>query len=214
MAGKNRGRGSSKGEKQYYFIRILIWLLAIVVVSFGILIFVQQLRIVDLRNFFPTGVDGSLPPPNWQEMELLDQDRLTSLMVAIDQRAEELDVAEKKLSEEQMQVEEHHKLVEKEQNAVAEEKKRLSETQKLYDKKKETITQTARELTQMNETVAVQILERRDNQDIIWIMQVTDELAAEGGSFSLVPIWLELMDPARTAEIQRERDLIPDLEIK
>ncbi len=208
MAGRY---GSNR--RPMFFLRFMVLITAILVVSLGLVILVQQLKIVDLRKFIPAGIDGVLPPPNWQSMDLLDQDRLDRMMDAIDQRAEKLDVFSKTLDETELKLEEHRKIIEKNEKSLEEEKKRLREEQKLYDKKEETITQTSRELSQMDENVAVNILQERDNQDIIWIMKVTDELAAETGMNSLVPIWLELMDPVRAAEIQRERDLIPDIEM-
>lgn len=200
----NRAKPSST------FVRIIMWLLLVVAAFLGVVLLVQQLRIMDMRKYIPNRLDVVLPPPNWESMEILDQDRLTRMMDANDQRAEELDVLSLQLANDQMRLEEQRKQIEKEQVSVEEEKKRLNEGEKLYDKKKETVVQTARELMQMDENIAVQILEKRDNQDIIWIMSVTDQLAQEDGMLSVVPVWLELMDPTRAAEIQRERDLIPD----
>jgi len=206
MAGK-------RAKKVKYGIRIIVWLLAVIAAAIMLMILLHQLGMVDLRRFIPGNLDKTLPPPNWQEMELLDQDRLDRMMQANLLRSEELDVRATGLGDTEIKLEERRKQLEKERNAVEEEKKRLEEDQKLYDKKKETITKTAVELGMMDEKVAVSVLEKRDNQDIIWIMRVTDELAKEAGSFSLVPTWLSLMDPVRVAEIQRERDLIPDPEM-
>lgn len=197
-------------RKKNYFIRIVMWLLAVFAAFLLVVLLIQQLKIMDMRKYIPGRLDFTLPPPNWESMDLLDQDRLNRLMDANDQRSEELDVRSANLDETAAKLEEHRNQVEKERKAIEEEKKRLQEEQKLYDKKKETITQTAKELTQMDENAAVKILEKRDNQDIIWIMRVTDEIAAEEGVFSLVSTWLELMEPSRAAEIQRERDLIPE----
>lgn len=203
MAGKRAGKVKTG-------FRMLMWLLAVIAAAILLLILMQQLGMVDIRRFIPGRLDRTLPPPNWQEMELLDQDRVNRMMEANGQRAEELDVRTANLDEIEIKLEEQRKQLEKGRDAVEEEKKRLQEEQKLFDKKKETITQTAKELTMMDMQAAVAILEKRDNQDVIWIMQVTDELAAEAGSFSLVPTWLSMMDSARAAEIQRERDLIPE----
>lgn len=213
MAGRLRAHSVRGGEKKHYYtLRILFLLILIVVVVLGSLVLFQYFKIIDLKNFMRAPSD--LPPVHWQEMDLLETDRLENRLAALDQKAEALEVKSRQLSEQEARLAEEQKQVQNSRKALNDEKKRLSEAQKLYDKKKETITQTSVELTQMDENAAVKILESRDNQDIIWIMKVTDELAAEAGSFSLVPVWLELMDPARASEIQRERDLIPDLEIK
>lgn len=200
----------SKVKRSSTFVRIIMWTLLVIAAFLAVVLLVQQLRIMDMRKYIPSRLDVVLPPPNWESMEILDQDRLTRMMDANDQRAEELDVLSAQLANDSMRLEEQRQQVEKERNSVEEEKKRLNEGEKLYDKKKETIVQTARELMQMDENIAVQILEKRDNQDIIWIMRVTDELSEEDGMLSVVPVWLELMDPSRAAEIQRERDLIPE----
>lgn len=200
----------SKVKRSSTFVRIIMWTLLVIAAFLAVVLLVQQLRIMDMRKYIPNRLDVVLPPPNWESMEILDQDRLTRMMDANDQRAEELDVLSAQLANDSMRLEEQRQQVEKERNSVEEEKKRLNEGEKLYDKKKETIVQTAHELMQMDENIAVQILEKRDNQDIIWIMRVTDELSEEDGMLSVVPVWLELMDPSRAAEIQRERDLIPE----
>lgn len=197
-------------KRNNYAIRIIMWSLAVFAAFLLVLLLVQYLKIMDMRKYIPGKLDSNLPSPDWQSMELLDKDRLDRLFEANDQRQEELDILSKNLDEQQVSLEELQKLVEKERKSIEEEKKKLTEQQKLYDKKRETMIQTSRELTQMDENVAIEILQKRDNEDIIWIMAITDEIAAEEGSFSLVPTWLELMDPSRAAEIQRERDLIPD----
>ena len=200
-------------KKVKYGMRITMWFLAVIAAGIMLSLVLHQFGVIDLRRFIPGNIDKTIAPINWQDMELLDQDRLDRMMEANDIRSEELGVRSKGLDDTAIKLEERRKKLEKERNAVEEEKKRLQEDHKQYDKKEETITQTAKELTMMDENVAVAILEKRDNHDIIWIMRVTDELALESGLFSLVSTWLSLMDPIRAAEIQRERDLIPDPEI-
>jgi flagellar protein FlbB len=43
-----------------------------------------------------------------------------------------------------------------------------------------------------------------DDQDVIDVLRKTDELAQAGGSQSIVPYWLSLMDSQRAAEISRK----------
>lgn len=204
-----------KGGKVKTGIRILMWLLAVVAAFILLLILMQQLKLINLQKYIPGAGDSSLPSmEELSSMDLLDHDRLSLKVQANEQRAEELDVQASGLKDLEIKLEEQRKQLEKERNAVEEEKKRLQEEQKLYDKKKETMTRTASELRQMEVQKAVDRLVERDNQDIIWIMKITDEQAAEAGSFSEVPTWLSTMDASRAAEIQRERDLIPDSEFR
>jgi flagellar protein FlbB len=51
---------------------------------------------------------------------------------------------------------------------------------------------------------AVGILAAMDDQDVIDVLTKTDELAEAGGSASIVPYWLSLMDPQRAAELSRK----------
>ncbi len=51
---------------------------------------------------------------------------------------------------------------------------------------------------------AVDILLAMDDQNIIDVLRKTEELAAAGGTTSMVSYWLSLMPPERAAEIQRK----------
>jgi len=51
---------------------------------------------------------------------------------------------------------------------------------------------------------AVKILLAMEDQDVIDLMRVTEELAAEAGEASLVAYWLSLMPADRAAALQRK----------
>jgi flagellar protein FlbB len=43
-----------------------------------------------------------------------------------------------------------------------------------------------------------------DDQDVIDVFLKTDELAEAGGTMSIVPFWMSLMEPQRAADLSRK----------
>ena len=91
-----------------------------------------------------------------------------------------------------------------EQEGILKEKENsFNQETKAFDNRKEALEQISNYYVGMRPDNAVAIMENMSSQEIIEILQVTEELAARAGEVSMVSYWLSLMDPERAATLQR-----------
>jgi flagellar protein FlbB len=80
----------------------------------------------------------------------------------------------------------------------------LSDRTAAFDDRRVNLEQNSRYLVGMQPRNAVDILLQMEDPDIIELLQVTEEIAQQEGSVSLVSFWLSQMPAERAADLQRK----------
>jgi flagellar protein FlbB len=134
----------------------------------------------------------------------LDAERFAARIEALELRNMELERQEHEILNRRGQVEQMAQELEERQKALDERENSFNALLSDAEIKDRTVERNAINLTNMPPQRAVGILAAMDDQDVIDVFRKTDELAEAGGSASIVPFWLSLMEPQRAAEISRK----------
>jgi flagellar protein FlbB len=134
----------------------------------------------------------------------LDAERFAVRMEAVELRIMEIERQESDLQTQYGQIQQMAQELEERQKALDERENSFNALLSDAEIKDRNVERNAINLTNMPPERAVGILAAMDDQDIIDILTKTDELAEAGGSASIVPYWLSLMEPQRAAELSRK----------
>ena len=134
----------------------------------------------------------------------LDAERLAVRLEALELRNMELDKQELDLQNRRGQIEQMAQELEERQKALDDRENSFNALLSDAEIKDRTVERNAINLINMPPERAVGILSAMDDQDVIDVLRKTDQLAQAGGSMSIVPYWLSLMDSRRAAEISRK----------
>jgi flagellar protein FlbB len=194
--------------------RIFFLFVLIVVLLAGGSLWFDYLGLIDVKDIYAPafrflGFGGRSKVEDQDSLYLLDSERLSKLMVAVDLRAEELQLRETELSDKEREIHEQAAEIEEQRKALEDREKSLIERTRLYDNKNENIRQNARNLNGMPPAKAVAILEKMEDQDMIDHLRMVELLAQEAGEDSTVAYWLSLMPADRAATIQRKMAIKP-----
>jgi flagellar protein FlbB len=194
--------------------RIFFLFLLIIVLLAGGSLWFDYLGVIDVKdayapvfNFF--GLNGRSKIEDADSPYLLESERLSKLMVAVDLRSEELQRREDELNGKEREILQQVAEIDEQRKALEDQEKSLNEKVRLYDNKNENIRQNARNLNGMPPRNAVAILEKMEDQDMIDHLRMVEQLAQEAGEDSSVAYWLSLMPADRTAVIQRKMAVKP-----
>jgi flagellar protein FlbB len=194
--------------------RIFLLFLLIVVLLAGGSLWFDYLGLIDVKDTYAPvfrffGFGGRSKVEDQDSPYLLDSERLSKLVVAVDLRAEELQRREDELSGREKEILQQAAEIDEQRKALEDQEKSLIERTRLYDNKNENIRQNAKNLNGMPPARAVAILEKMEDQDMIDHLRMVEQLAQEAGEDSTVAYWLSLMPADRAAIIQRKMTVKP-----
>ena len=201
--------------------RVIVLLFLILILIGGGVLWFDFLNVIDAKavtgpvfdllrgvpligRVIPAGETRRQPPVDPNGLLNLDAERFAVRLEALELRNMELDRQEQDIQNRRGQIEQMAQELEERQKAQDERENSFNALLSDAEIKDRTVERNAINLTNMPPQRAVGILAAMDDQDVIDVLRKTDELAEAGGSASIVPFWLSLMDPQRAAEISRK----------
>lgn len=189
--------------------RIFVMFLLVIVLFLGGLIWFDILGLMDVQSFFKPvyrlfGIGTATKVENLDSVSVLESERQKKQWEALEIRADELDMREKAIVEQENELNQFRDALAEKEKAQTEREKSFNDRLEMYENRNANLREQADILKGMPLAKAVERLERMDQQDIIDIFRITNEEAAAAGEFSLVPTWLGEMKPETAAEIQRK----------
>ncbi len=190
-------------------VRIFILFLLLVVLALGAVIWFDYLGILDARSLIAPvyqllGLQKRSAVASADDPNLLEKERLAKQQDAIAQRSQDLDTRQAALDQREQQLNQLGQQLNDKEAALNAQQKALSDQQKAIEDRNVNLVKNADYLTSMPPAKAVAILETQDDQFIIDTFRVVDTQAAQAGTDSLVPVWLQLLPPDRAATLQRK----------
>jgi len=201
--------------RQRVFGRIVVMLIMIVALALGGIFWFDYLGVVDAKSIFApalrlagvkTRTGQALPADS---PTLLDDERFSKQIAAVEAMRQELDQREKAATERQTAVEAMAQEIADRSKALDERENSFKQLTERYDNRRANVEQNARYLTGMPPADAVKILAASDDQTVIDVLRAVEELAAKSGEASVVSYWLSLLPPDRSAAIQRKMNEKP-----
>jgi flagellar protein FlbB len=201
--------------RQRVFGRIVVMLIMIVALALGGIFWFDYLGVVDAKSIFApalrlagvkTRTGQALPADS---PTLLDDERFSKQIAAVEAMRQELDQREKAATERQVAVEAMAEEIADRTKALDERENSFRQLTERYENRRANVEQNARYLTGMPPADAVKILAASDDQTVIDVLRAVEELAAKSGEASVVSYWLSLLPPDRSAAIQRKMNVKP-----
>lgn len=201
--------------RQRVFGRIVVMLIMIVALALGGIFWFDYLGVVDAKAIFApalrlagvrTRTGQALPADS---PTLLDDERFSKQIAAVEAMRQELDQREKAATERQAAVEAMAQEIADRSKALDERENSFKQLTERYENRRANVEQNARYLTGMPPADAVKILAASDDQTVIDVLRAVEELAAKSGESSVVSYWLSLLPADRSAAIQRKMNVKP-----
>ena len=201
--------------------RIVVLLFLILILTGAGLLWFDYLNVIDARSvtgpaahalrgvpligrMIPSGDPRAQPFPHDEDFINLDAERLAVRMEALELRNMELQRMEQDIEGRWLQIEQIVQELDLRQNALDEQANSFNALLTDAEIRARTVERNAINMTNMPPQRAVGILQAMDDQDVIDVFRKTDELAEAGGTMSIVPFWLSLMEPQRAADLSRK----------
>jgi len=201
--------------------RVIVLVFLILIIAGGGLLWFDYLNVIDAKTvmgpiydalrgvpvisrILPPGEGRSQPPLEVDEILNLDAERFAVRMEALELRNMELEKHELDILNRRGQIEQMAQELEERQKSLDERENSFNALLSDAEIKDRTVERNAINLTNMPPERAVGILAAMDDQDVIDVFRKTDQLAEAGGSASIVPYWLSLMESQRAAELSRK----------
>ncbi|MDR0511927.1 MAG: DUF4200 domain-containing protein [Treponema sp.] len=201
--------------------RIIVLTFLILILAGGGLLWFDFLNVIDSRHvtgpiaaalrgvpligqMIPEGEPRTHPFLHDDDFINLDAERLAVRLEALELRNMELDRQEHDILLRWNQIEQIAQELEERQIALDERELSFDALLSDAELRSRTVERNAINLTNMPPVAAVGILAAMDDQDVIDVFLKTDELAEAGGTMSIVPFWMSLMEPQRAADISRQ----------
>ncbi len=189
--------------------KILLLMLLIILLFLGGLLWFDYLGLVNVREKFApvlslVGISSPEKIENSEDLLLLEKERIKKQVAALDLREDALNKREEEIASKENEIKEKVDTLEEREKALEEKEKSFNERAKEYENRDKNLRQASKYYTGMPPEAAVAQLLEMDDQDVIDIMRVTEELAREAGTDSIVSYWLSLMPPERAAVINRK----------
>ncbi|MBR5581532.1 MAG: flagellar protein FlbB [Treponema sp.] len=162
-------------------------------------VFAPIYRLFGLQTQTSTSATGTAP----LEADL-DNDRFQKRLESLTLKEEELNQREIQLSQAEALNQQTAQELENRRVAQEEREVAFNSTVTQYDGRQLNIVTNVQNLNNMPPQNAVDILVAMDDQDIIDILRMADQIAAEAGSVSLASTWLMMMPADRAAQVQRK----------
>ncbi len=189
--------------------KIILLLLLIILIFMGGLLWFDYLGLINVKEKFAPVLSlvGISPPKimeNAGDLLLLEKERIKKQTEALDLRAEALNKREKAITKKENEINEKVESLNEQGKALQEKEKSFNERAKEYENRDKNLRQSSKYFVGMPPKDAVARLLKMDDQDIIDILRVTEKMAQEAGTDSIVSYWLSLMPADRAAEINRK----------
>jgi flagellar protein FlbB len=188
---------------------IFLLLLIVFLVAFGLFWF-DFLGLVEINDmlsplFELVGIKQTSAFENPEDPLLLDKERLSKQLEAVQLRSEELDKRETEIQEKEDEIAQMIDELKERENSFEQQEKSFNERRNAFENRRVNLEQTAVYLAGMPPENATEIFNNMENDiDIIDIFRITEELAKAEGEQSLVAYWLSLLPPERSAELTRK----------
>ena len=201
--------------------RVIVLIFLILIIAGGGILWFDFLNVIDAKHVLgpifdvlrgvpligrviPPG-EGRTPPFFGEDGLLnLDAERFAVRLEALELRFMELDRQELDIQNRRGFIEQMAQELEERQKALEEREKSFNALLSDAEIRDRTVERNAINLINMPPERAVGILTAMNDQDVIDVFRKTDQLAEEGGTASIVPFWLSLMDSQRAADISRK----------
>ncbi len=201
--------------KRRVFGRIVVMLIMILALAIGGLFWFDYLGIVDAKAFFAPALrlaglrtrSGQALPAD--SPTLLDDERFSKQLEAVEAMRQELAEREKTAAERQAAIEAMAQEIDDRSKTLDERENSFRQMAERYENKRANVEQNARYLTGMPPADAVKILAASDDQTVIDVLRAVEEIAAQTGEASVVSYWLSLLPPDRSATLQRKMNAKP-----
>jgi len=189
--------------------RIFLLLLLVLVLFFFGLWWFDQLNILNAKDFFApvfklVGLKTTTPLESKDSPYLLEEERLRKQEQALLIWQEENENREKSLADKEAELTQMMNAVKEKEEALNEREKSFNDRVNLYEDKNKRLRQVSLWLNSMPPDEAVSHLTNMEDQDIVDLLRITEQIAAESEEMSLVSVWLAGLDPERAAAIERK----------
>ncbi|QQO08257.1 periplasmic-type flagellar collar protein FlbB [Breznakiella homolactica] len=190
--------------------RVIVLLLLIFVLAAGGIVWFDYLNVIDAKTLLSPvyrliGLEPRTQPELTDDTALsLDAERLAVRLEALDLRSLELDRREQSIQTSLGEIEQMAQELEERQKVLDERENSFNVMVQEFENRRVNVEQNARYLTGMPPERAVGIITAMDDQDAIDVFRMTEEIAQQEGTTSLVSYWLSLLPPERAAELQRK----------
>ncbi len=189
--------------------KIILLILLIILLFLGGLMWFDYLGLINVREKFApvlslAGISSPKKIENADDILLLEKERIKKQVAALDLRAEALDKREEAIKNKENEIKEKLETLDEREKALEEKEKSFNERAKEYENRDKNLRQASKYYTGMPPEAAVAQLLKMDDQDVIDILRVTEKLAQEAGTDSIVSYWLSLMPADRAAVISRK----------
>ena len=189
--------------------KIILLLLLIILIFMGGLLWFDYLGLINVKEKFAPVLSlvGISPPKKMEnagDLLLLEKERMKKQTEALDLRAEALNKREKAITKKENEINEKVESLNEQGKALQEKEKSFNERAKEYENRDKNLRQASTYFVGMPPKDAVARLLKMNDQDIIDILRVTEKMAQEAGTDSIVSYWLSLMPADRAAEINRK----------
>ncbi len=190
-------------------LRIILLILLITVLFLGGLLWFDFLGIVDVRyRFAPVlklvGLESPVKLENSDDLLLLDKERMNKQIQALDIREEELTTRENEIVLREAEVQQKLETLAEQEKSLSDREKSFNDRLKEYEDRNRNLRQASVYFTGMPPQDAVDRLLGMTDQDIIDIFRITELIAQEAGTDSIVSYWFSLMPADRAAELNRK----------
>ncbi|RKX88492.1 MAG: flagellar protein FlbB [Spirochaetes bacterium] len=190
-------------------LRIILLILLITVLFLGGLLWFDFLGIVDVRyRFAPVlklvGLESPVKLENSDDLLLLDKERMDKQIQALDIREEELTTREHEIVLREAEVQQKLETLAEQEKSLSDREKSFNDRLKEYEDRNRNLRQASVYFTGMPPQDAVDRLLGMTDQDIIDIFRITELIAQEAGTDSIVSYWFSLMPADRAAELNRK----------
>lgn len=194
------------------FPRIIVFLLLIIALVFGGLLWFDFLGFIDAKGTLAPllsliGREQRTEIENIESPLLLEEERFNKQWEALSVRASELDKREEELLQMEREIEQKAEALTEREKALEDKEKSFNARTRLYENKRANLEQISNYLVGMPPQNAVDIMLNMEDQELIDILRTTERLAVEAGEQSLVSYWFSLMadqNAERAARLQRK----------
>lgn len=195
--------------------RIVLYIVLLIFLFLGGILWFDVLGVMNARDFFRPvlnlfGIAPQATELPQEDVFLLDSVRIRKLDESVDLRLEELQRQRTQVEEIEESVDQRLSELEERERAQEERENSFNELTRQYENRRANIIRISQDLTSMRPEAAVSILVGYDDQLLIDTLRVTQELADEAGTMSLVSVWLSMMPAERAADLQRKMALRPN----
>ncbi len=189
--------------------KIVLLLLLIILIFMGGLLWFDYLGLINVKEKFApvlslVGISTPKKIENPGDLLLLEKERIKKQAAALDIRAEALDKREEAVTKKENEINEKVETLKGQEKALQEKEKSFNERAKEYENRDKNLRQIAAYFVGMPPKDAVARLLKMNDQDVIDVLRVTEKMAQEAGTDSIVSYWLSLMPADRAAVINRK----------